>query len=367
MVYGENKQEIAATCGMVIDNEYILWASWENGSLYKFSLKDNHLEMVRGTLGIGCKGKTFSCMLKNNEKIYLISLFDCYEIAEYDMISNQLRLLYQQTQQGIYIFNAFLINGKIYIFPSQLDSSVCIYSISNNNADYIKWEKIFSDKKLDLKGKLLGSMDCIGQTLCGTILDSTYLFEIQTEPQIKCEVQILKNDYRMMSINAYGREKYITLMNDDKLICVKPDGEIEEFGLFHEETANDGIPFSCTVLYRDKIFLIPCIKNDRIQVVDRMTGEHNVLEYPDNFYRKADKCRLFWLPIVFENKAYLLPHTGSGLLVLDMCSCRIECFMGWKKGLKNFLDTICCSDVRREKNEMIDVGTVIYKFIKQSN
>ena len=90
------------------------------------------------------RGKTFSCMLKNNGKIYLISLFDGYEIVEYDMISNQLRLLYQQTQKGIYIFNAFLINGNIYIFPSQLDSFVCIYSISNNNVDYIKWEKLFS-------------------------------------------------------------------------------------------------------------------------------------------------------------------------------------------------------------------------------
>jgi len=363
MVYMENNEEIVAACGMVIDNEYILWTSWEDGSLYKLFLKDNHIEIVKGMFGIGCKGKTFSCMLKNNGKIYLISLFDGYEIVEYDMISNQLRLLYQQTQKGIYIFNAFLINGNIYIFPSQF---VCIYSISNNNVDYIKWEKLFSDKEIDLKGKLLGSMDCVGQALCGTILGTPYLFEIQTKPHIKCEMQILKNEYEMMSINAYGSEKYITLMNDDKLICINSDGRIEEFGLFHEETTREGIPFNCTLVYKDKIFLFPCIKNDRIHVIDRMTGKYNTLEYPDKFYRKADKCRLFWLPIVFENKAYLLPHTGSGLLVLDMYSCRIEYLMGWRKELKLFLDTICCSDVWGEKNEIIGAGSAIYKFIEQS-
>ena len=57
MVYRENNEEIVAACGMVIDNEYILWTSWEDGSLYKLFLKDNHIEIVKGMFGIGCKGK----------------------------------------------------------------------------------------------------------------------------------------------------------------------------------------------------------------------------------------------------------------------------------------------------------------------
>jgi len=96
----------------------------------------------------------------------------------------------------------------------------------------------------------------------------------------------------------------------------------------------------------------------------KVKSVESFIEYckANNYAEKVSKQNR----IVFENKAYLLPHTGSGLLVLDMYSCRIEYLMGWRKELKLFLDTICCSDVWGEKNEIIGAGSAIYKFIEQS-
>lgn len=367
MIYGiDEKGEIAATCGIVVNNEYILWSAWDDGSLYRLYLKDNHNELVKSISEIGYERKTFGCMLEYNEKIYLISIYGCYEIVEYDMRKDRLKILYRKTQENVQVFSSFLINGKIYIFPMRLDDKVCIYSIRDECARYIMWKELFPEVNINWENNTVCGMDCFGQTIYGTIQNTPYLFRINTEPDIVCEMQKLKDGYKASSINVYGETKYITLTEGNKLICLNRNGETQELEIFPEINVYDGIPYICSVQYGEKIFLFPFLGGRKIQLINGNSGEKRYLEYPEKFLSKNTQWRLFWKPVIYEKKIYLLPFNGNGLLILDMCSCKIEYYAGWRKGLKSYLEKVCCNNIQDRNEGIENIGKVIHNNLKRN-
>ena len=209
------------------------------------------------------------------------------------------------------------------MFPDQLKQNICVYSLEYSEAEYIPWEDLLGQVNVNT-GQGVYFMVYCENTLYGGIYDTNYLFTIKVDPSIQCVVHQLRDDYKIASINVYHGELYITLSyGEEKLVCSHKNGEIDEIELFHEGKESEYASFLSTIIYDGKIFMIPCIRNDKIQVVDQKTGEKNMLEYPDGFYRRY-AGRLFWQTILVKNKLYLPHSEGSGLVVLNMDTCMME-------------------------------------------
>lgn len=360
MLFEENEIFKAATCGVVLEDEYILWSSWENGDLYKMYLRDNRIEFVSSTIKAGHYGKAFGCMIRNEKKIYMICLFDCYEIMEYDIRTEKLRLLYQHAVEGLQIFHAFLIEGKIYLLPNKLSESVCIYSLENGEVIYIKWKELLSDIDISIKDEYVHYMDCLGKNIYGTIYNTPYIFSIETSPILGCKVERLHKDYKLTNINVIEGKKYFIPANRESVFCLNGNSEIEEISLSQEKMYNKQ-PFVSSVLYKNDIFLIPFGGDDKITVINRFNGNKKILEYPKEFEMINENGRLFWMPIIYRDKVYLLPHCGSGMLVLELYTYKIN-YIGWKLKLNIILKHRLLGDmVEKKESKRQDIGHIIYE------
>ncbi|MCM1261863.1 MAG: hypothetical protein NC313_04005 [Butyrivibrio sp.] len=366
MIYYEGEEILFSTaCGVIVNDEYILWSSWQDRSLYKLYLGDKHIEYVRSVSEIDFIGQRIANMLKYKDKVYLISYGDGYEIIEYDLESDELRQVYSKAQKEIYSVKAFLIDEKIYIFPFQMDSSICVYSIRENKADYIKWETLLPGIQFDLKNDGVISMCHMGDIIYGVVYNTPYIFEIKIKPQIECRVNRMNDGYKLATIDIYDGIKYVTLAEKEILLCIKPNGKIEELELISKRGKKNGILywFWGAIAHGNKVFLLPNDDNDDIQVVDTLTGESELLEFPDKFSRR-NRYRLFWGYCLLGDKAYLLPLTANGLVVLDMCDCKMEYFSGWKFGIRDFLKVGFCEETAKEK--ITDtVGETIYNIVER--
>lgn len=350
-IYEGEQETWRIGASILIDDEYILLSSAPGGDLYKLYLADNHMEFLISMDEIDLLGKMFSCAFKRGRKIYFVSLYDCYEIIEYDLDSNRLQVLWREICENLQIFQAFLINGKIYMFPNQLKQNICVYSLRYSEAEYIPWEDLLGQVNVNADNRIY-FMDYCENTLYGSIYDTNYLFTITVDPSIRCVMRQLRDDYKIANINAYYGGVYITLScGEEKLICLHKNGEIDEIELLHEGKESEYASFFSTIIYDGKIFMIPCIRNYKIQVVDQVTRKKDMLEYPDGFCRRY-AGRLFWQAILVKNKLYLTHCEGSGLVVLDMDTCMMEYLDYWKIGINQFLNKLEFSreDAVREKS-----------------
>lgn len=356
----EDNSEVGATCGTIVNGEYIYWTSWRNGDLYKYDLKNNIYLKVKSMQKMNLNGKTFSCTLKRRDRLYLISLFDGYEIVEYNLKTNQLRLLYQKCVKGIYVFNAFLIDEKIYMFPSQLDVAICVYSLLNKTVEYKKWEELLPND-LITTNNLVFSMDCINSKIYGTIQNTSIYFELYINEAMQCKVNLI-NGYRLNSINVYGDNIYITLMDQEKFICINNE-TLNITQLKEEEKKGDNNFFSSVIQYNSKLFFIPSIGCSNIHVYDMQTGMNEIIEYLPDFCRKEEKSRLFWLPNIHNNKMFLLPHTSNRILEIDMDDCNVKYHNGLKNSLKDFINIECFKSSNEKIEKKDNVGANINNVI----
>ncbi len=362
MLFEENETFKAATCGVVLENEYILWSSWENGDLYKIYLKDNRIEFVSSTIKAGHYGKAFGCMIRNEEKIYLVCLFDCYEIMEYDIRTGMLRLLYQHIMEGLQIFHSFLIEGKMYLLPNKLSETMCIYSLEDGEAIYVKWKELLSDINFSIEDEYVHYIDCLGKNIYGTIYNTPYTFCIETSPILRCKVERLQKNYKLTNINVIEGKRYFIPANRELVLCLNRNLEIEEIKLFQDkENVYGKHQFVSSAIYKNDIFLIPFSRDDKITVINRFNGNKKVLEYPKEFEVINENGRLFWIPIIYKDKIYLLPHCGSGILVLDLYTYKMN-YIGWELKLNIILKYRLLGDmVEKQELERQDIGHIIYK------
>ncbi len=361
MVLYEEQQFVGATCGVGIDDENILWTEWKDGNLYRLNIKSYDCELVGIPNEFGHCGKMFSSMIKNREKVYMIAYSDAYEVMEYDINSNKLRLLYLHMMKGIQIFNSFLVEDNIYLFPSSLAGDICIYSLKDNKADYISWEHILLDINCCLKDKVINVNQC-GENIYGVICDTSYVFRLSMLSGIKCDVYQLDEKYKVGSVSVVENDLYITLMEHRILLCINQDGEVREIKCFEseeecEETENY---YSMSVIIDQEIFLFPFEGNNEIQIVNRQTMKQRKLIYPNKF-KKRRSGRFFWKPILFKNYLYLLPYSGNGILHIEINGNKIE-YVKWKnKGICAYIDNILASNKIGNKEFNMNLGKAIYQ------
>lgn len=357
-IFYECDRLLVTMCGIIIDDEYILWSALGGGDLYRTWLKDYRVELEKKMILNDHDNKSFSNILRNDDKVYFIALFDGYKIIEYDLISKQLTTLYRHEVKGMQVYKAFLIDGKIFLFPSQLGKAVCIYSIKSGEVEYqyINWEELLQDTNIDYNEHLLFWIDCSDDIIFGVIDGTSYLFRIEIKSEMKCTIDTLRKDYKAASFNIHENTKYITLSDkDNRLICIGQDGDIEEIEL----GKGNKWAYGNVVAYDNKLFVLPN-RNENIWVIDKATSRKQILSYPADFCRRSE-WSLFFQPILHENKMCLLPHSGNGTLIINMDSCEIEYIAAFRGDLKGFLNST--ESVAKRKHAESHVGEDIYRVL----
>lgn len=368
----ECENRISATCAIAIDNEYILFTTWEGGDLYKISLSDYTIKLVGipSDFGhyFGRLGNTFSRMIKKGEKVYLVGFQDAYEIMEYDIKSGKFRMLYQNLSLGTWIFDAFLIDGRIYLLPYHVDESICIYSIEENQAEYINWKELLTGEDYDLKDCInLYSIDVSEKVIYGAVYDTSYVFQLEITPTIKCKMYKLEDNYRIANINTCEDKVYITLINQMKMIYFSKYDKANRINAIelNGEKIDNQVSYIMPRILNNKIFLFPYLGNNEIEVIDRQTREQKLIRYPKEFHRN-NGGRLFWEPIFNKDKLFLLPHSGNGMLVLDTNKCNMD-FVKWEKSqLEYFVEKASFSKLEKKCNTGQCVGSTIYNVVKNN-
>lgn len=364
MTMCSEKVFLSATCGVNIDDEYILWAESLEGDLYKYDLISEKNEFVNSPKAAGHYGKAFSCMLRHQGKIYMIALTDAYEIMEYNINTHQIQLKYQNIKKKVEIFNSFFIEDKIYLFPSFLDEDVCIYSLKEDSAEYIRWDNILPSSNCFLRENVV-NVSQHANKFYGAIWNTPYIFRLEMTPKIICEMTNLGESYHTEGIIASERELYITLMERKGVLCIRQDGKIEEIDCLEsvQDSESNKIPYIMTIIYEQQIILFPGEGNNQIRIINRQTNKQTVLSYPDCF-RRRQSGRLFWKPILYKSKLILLPFCGNGMLILDLNNYQIT-YKKWKnKDLESFIKKISTNalfDSKRNKGQ--NLGECIYHLL----
>lgn len=364
MIFLEKDKKTAATCGIIVNQEYILWTSWTNGDLYKLNLHDYHIEFLKNTIEAGHCGKAFSYMLRFKEKVYLICLYDCYEIMEYNIQSGRLRLLYQHQKEGIEIFYAFLMDGYLYLFPDKTSHNICVYSLETDKTVYIEWKKWFLDVDLDIEDKFIYSIYGLQNRIYGAIYKTPYIFQIEVQPEIKCRVYKLGQSCKLGNIYSNQDGLYAVLMDRNAIIRLDQNMNMKtewRMGENDQKENMNHLPLVAFLINNKEIICFPFDNKDKIRVIHTNTGEQKIVEYPDEFCVRDSDERLFWNPVVAGNKVYLLPHCGNGMLVLNMDSYKLE-YVDLKMDLYHQIKkSISINDKEdQRKDSEKNIGNLIY-------
>lgn len=359
-MYIEDNNTLAATAGTVIDNKYILWTTWKNGEIYRLEIDNNYIEKEKVSNLDLRKDNTCCCMLKGKDKIFLVSMFDYYEISEYDYYNKKINILLSVEEKGVNIYNSFLINEKIYIFPNEMNKSICVYSLCEKKVDFIEWKDLVSDKFLIKNDFQVFCMDSSNQKIYGTIQKTPFWFEIDVSFGFTFNFFQVKDTYKLSSINICDNIIYFTVYDDEKVLYIRKENEIEEIELLHENENSKEAIFSNVIKYEENLFFIPAIRNKKIQVYNMKTRKKTFIEYPHEFIYMKNDSRIFWQPIILGEKAYFLPHTGNGILVLNLNNMEIFFAPSVKRTLSSYLNKMCivCED---KKYINSNIGKQIYK------
>ncbi|NBH19802.1 hypothetical protein D3Z55_20935 [Clostridiaceae bacterium] len=364
MIFWEKNKMTVATCGIQLNHDSILWTSWINGDLYKLNLNDYHIEFLKSTIEVGHYKKAFSCILRHKEKIYLICLYDCYEIIEYDIPSDQLRLLYQNIKEGIEIFQAFLVDEILYLIPDKTCHDICVYSLKEERAIYIGWKELLFHGDLNIEDKFLYSMHLWKNRIYGAIHNTPYIFCLEVQPEIKCKVYKLEKSYKLGNIFVNGNEIYLAFLDRNTMICFDQDMNQKAEWNIGEKAERENVeqlPFIDFVMCNQELVCFPFGYKDKIQVIHTNTGNRYTVDYPDEFHTYDNNERLFWNPVMDGNQVYLLPHGGKGMLVLDLDSHKlkhIELKMNLYHQVKK---NISINDREKQRNDSKKViGNLIY-------
>ena len=323
MIY---EKKMFAVTGAVLDNNLIYWTSWKEKKLFKYNCKTQYIMEEYDFSNASIFGETICKIIKYDNSIIMISFDNAYEILKYDLQKKNIEILYQE-KRNINIFNSFLVEDKIYIFPDSIYDDIIAYSIKEGNIMRYSWNKL-SNKKFDKNSKVY-YMESYNGKFYGTFYDTNCLFELSFNENFNCKFFYVKNDFRLSSIGVFQNGIYSNHASKNSFIYISNEGKTSEIELYKEENDNqEGLQFCKIIKYGEKIFFIPNL-NDYIYEYNVKTGKCSMIKYPPKFHR-LDSSRLFWDSVEKDNLLYLFPHSGNGLLILNMDNSCLK-FVEWAK------------------------------------
>lgn len=320
----------------VIDENCLFFSSWCSNGLFRVERGKENAEYIADFQEIWPLF-LHRQVFKIAERFYFIP-YDGSKISVYDRKMDNIFYIEIAEVENLHISRAYVIQEDIYMVPRNFYTPFMILNTENHEYEIVEdfWDNIsilFSHPE-ELCFDLYNSCMVDGKLyLCG-IGSEGIVFVVDLKSwSVRCYQ--LSKPYRIHSF-CFDKERfYFVLMDRCGVVCwdYKTDRESE---YLIEDTGDLPIerPYMTIVRWREHLLLLP---NQRDQIWEFDENEDiwkERKEYiPKGFYRTIKRWSLFAGYKVWNDRLFLFPRSGNGMIVLseyDSVLYKIRCSAEYK-------------------------------------
>lgn len=266
-------------------------------------------------------------LMKLQSKFYF-NLVDSWEVFEFDLNTKQIIAYGESLEEKkgqIIVKRSFYYNNEIWIIPYSIDDKIRIFNSNSKKIREIESIKNIAEKK----GYTLNTEHCLSNILqkenilWTAIYRTAYIIALDMETK-QLQIFSIGEDKKIESINYCEDEFWLSFYNTNLVASWKINYGIEEEYFAKPIQAINGEALRFVYVTEKKIYGIP-VRDNKICVIDKETGDSLSFEYPSDFRRTYNEQRcMFYDFVVHEDKLILLPYSVNYFIVLDLISVKAE-------------------------------------------